>query len=184
MLTTFFVPGTPRAKARHHTVALKRCPCNGKTTVANQCPACGSTNLVFVTNVKLADKNTESYENWVALCAQQAGVKRPAESGPVALTATFLFPVPKSRQRKLTEGTPHTQRPDLDNCQKSLLDGLNRVAWQDDSCVVFMLVQKLWTHRTPGVMVELEYGKPEGAKRTEGDRGGEQPCLEMKSPFA
>lgn len=156
MIIRFTIPGSITAKGRHHTVALKRCSC-GKTTTANQCRSCGSTALIFVTNVKLADQPTERYESFVSLCAMNAGVARKSYTGAVKLNALFKFQVPVSRKKKLKEGDPHTQRPDLDNCQKSLLDGLNRVAWNDDCQVVEMVVQKCWTHGEPGVDVELLY---------------------------
>jgi Holliday junction resolvase RusA-like endonuclease len=192
MKVSFTIPGPIKAKARHHTVALKRCNCNGKTTTANQCPKCGSTSLTFVANVKLADAATESYESWVALCAQQAGISAHAtQTDPVALRATFLFSVPPSRKKKLVEGQPHLQRPDLDNCQKSLLDGLNRVAWHDDCCVVAMQVEKKWTLGEPGVKVELEYLEPQGDSKEElchklESRQSSMPIMVTsgKSPFA
>jgi Holliday junction resolvase RusA-like endonuclease len=156
MIARFTIPGSIQAKGRHHTVALKRCNC-GKTTTAYQCPGCGNTSLVFLSNVKLADQPTEKYESFVSLCAMNAGVAQKTYTGAVKLNAVFRFQVPVSRLKKLKEGDPHTQRPDLDNCQKSVLDGLNRVAWHDDSQVVEMKVKKVWTRGEPGVDVEIEY---------------------------
>jgi len=86
-----------------------------------------------------------------------AGVAQKNYTGAVRLNAVFRFSVPQSRMKKLKEGDPHTQRPDLDNCQKSVLDGLNRVAWHDDSQVVQMHVMKVWTKGEPGVDVQIEY---------------------------
>jgi Holliday junction resolvase RusA-like endonuclease len=160
MILRFTIPGSIQAKGRHHTVALKRCSC-GKTTTAYQCPGCGNTSLVFLSNVKLADKATENYESFVAMCAVQAGIAQKTYTGGVRVRATFKFQVPASRHKKLKEGQRHIQRPDLDNCQKSLLDGLNRIAWHDDCQVWGMIVDKCWTHGEPGVDVEIEYVESE-----------------------
>jgi Holliday junction resolvase RusA-like endonuclease len=155
VILRFTIPGSIQAKGRHHTVALKRCSC-GKTTTAYQCPGCGNTALVFLSNVKLADQPTEKYESFVSLCAMNAGVAQKTYTGVVTLKAIFRFPVPASR-KKLKEGDWHTQRPDLDNCLKSILDGLNRVAWHDDSQISQISGGKVWTKGEPGVDVEIEY---------------------------
>lgn len=171
MKLSFFVPGTPIAKARHHTVALKRC-C-GRTTTRNECPRCGNTQMEFVTNVGLADKKTENYEAFVALCGRQAGAVADS-AGPVSVRAEFRFPVPESRRRKLTEGQPHTQRPDLDNLVKAIKDGLNQVAWRDDCCVVRLSATKSWTHGEPGVEVIVE--------SVQTDRTGNEPKAQAQPP--
>ena len=44
----------------------------------------------------------------------------------------------------------HTQKPDLDNLEKAILDGLNRIAFADDSQVALVYKLKRWdmTSRT------------------------------------
>ena len=39
---------------------------------------------------------------------------------------------------------PHTQKPDADNLAKAIADGLNRIAWADDSQVYELAVRKVW----------------------------------------
>lgn len=68
---------------------------------------------------------------------------RPEEPlrGPLELSFTAVFPVPKSwpkkRREKAINGREwHTARPDLDNLQKQLKDALTRMGfWGDDSQV-------------------------------------------------
>ena len=43
----------------------------------------------------------------------------------------FLFEKAKSCKK-----THHTQRPDIDNLEKAVLDGLNKVAFEDDAQIV------------------------------------------------
>lgn len=134
----FTVPGAIKAKARHRSFAFKRNDGSLGTT-------------------SYADKPTEQYEAFVALCAMNAGIEMKTYTGPVSLFATFRFSIPNSRKKKLQDGNAYTQRPDLDNCQKSLLDGLNRIAWYDDSQVTMLSSKKVWTHGEPGVDVEINY---------------------------
>jgi Holliday junction resolvase RusA-like endonuclease len=41
-------------------------------------------------------------------------------------------------------GRAHVQKPDLDNIVKAISDGLNRVAFADDSQIAEMVIQKRW----------------------------------------
>src|SRR5882724_10145852 len=77
-------------------------------------------------------------------------------SGAVGLTARFYFPVAKSREKRIEEGQRHCQRPDLDNCIKSIKDGLNGVAWNDDCCVCEVVASKHWTHLAPRAEITVE----------------------------
>lgn len=47
------------------------------------------------------------------------------------------------------------KKPDLDNAIKSILDGLNGVAYYDDKQVVRINAFKLWTESSPKVFVKL-----------------------------
>jgi Holliday junction resolvase RusA-like endonuclease len=155
MLLKFIVPGPVQAKERHRTSALKRCMACQRTVIGWPCRYCGGTKLEFVANVSTPGKKSETYESFVALCAREAGAAATG-TGAVVLRARFYFAIPKSRARKLAEGDYHTQRPDLDNCLKSIKDGLNQVAWHDDCCVVEIHAQKLWTHGEPRAEIEVE----------------------------
>ena len=133
MIVKFLVPGPVKAKARHRTAMLP----SGR-------------------RIAYSDQHTVAYESLVTMCAREAGIHSNAYDGPVKLTAVFRFQIPKSR-RKLREGDPHCQRPDADNCQKAILDGLNQIAWHDDAQVSEISVRKAWTRGEPGAEVEIEY---------------------------
>ena len=68
-------------------------------------------------------------------------------TGPVALEiiATFAIPEswPKAKKAALAH-KPYTQKPDCDNIAKAVCDGLNRIAWADDSQVYELSVRKIW----------------------------------------
>jgi Holliday junction resolvase RusA-like endonuclease len=82
---------------------------------------------------------TENAEAKIALFAKSAGVE--LTEGAVSLDIRLFFQVPKSwsnkkRERALEGEIPHTTRPDVDNCIKTIKDALNGIAYQDDSQVV------------------------------------------------
>jgi Holliday junction resolvase RusA-like endonuclease len=155
MRLVFTVPGGVQAKERHRTAALKRCMACHRTVIGWPCRYCGGKQLEFVANVSTPGKKSETYESFVALCAREAGAVSGGTEA-VVLTARFYFSIPRSRQKKLNEGAFHTQRPDLDNCLKSIKDGLNQVAWHDDSCVVEIHARKLWTHGEPRAEIVVD----------------------------
>ena len=85
-------------------------------------------------------------------------IKRPME-GPVVLCATFLFERPKSHYGKsLKASAPicHTQRPDVDNLIKTVLDGLNGIAWNDDAQVIKVSGRKVWSDGAAQTNVRIE----------------------------
>lgn len=67
--------------------------------------------------------------------------------GPVRLVIEAVF-VPATswskRRRAEALGRPHTQKPDLDNLAKAVCDGINRIAFADDSQIAELQTRKLW----------------------------------------
>lgn len=72
----------------------------------------------------------------------------------VTVAVTFQTPAPKQRPRWVPKVVwqlgeiPFTTKPDVDNLLKTVLDGLNGVAWEDDSQVTELHGYKL--HRKRG----------------------------------
>lgn len=68
--------------------------------------------------------------------------------GPLRITVVASFCIPKSwskAKRAAQLGAPHTQKPDLSNIVKQLEDGLNRIAWEDDSQIAeYGPCRKVW----------------------------------------
>ena len=102
-------------------------------------------------------------ENTVAkkLVAQVArlSIKSPIE-GPVRLCAVFYFQRPKAHYGKTLKASApiyHTQRPDVDNLIKTVLDGLNGIAWKDDAQVVEVSGMKMWSLDAPLTDVTITY---------------------------
>lgn len=83
-------------------------------------------------------------------------------AGPVRVTIWATFAPAQSWSRKKRDAhlhRPHTQKPDLDNIQKAILDGLNRIAFADDGQVAEIICRKVWgvTEQTV-VTVEALHG--------------------------
>lgn len=88
---------------------------------------------------------TVSFEQTVGTIAAQY-FPEPL-TGPVRLRIAATFEPPKSWSKKKTAqhlNRPHMQRPDLDNIQKAILDGLNRIAYADDGQVFDAHCTKVW----------------------------------------
>lgn len=83
---------------------------------------------------------TVNYEAKVGLIASQAmGAKAPFK-GPVSLTIQAVFKIPKSWSKKRLAANfddPEyvIKRPDLDNIEKAICDGMNGIVFVDDSQV-------------------------------------------------
>jgi len=76
-------------------------------------------------------------------------------TGPVKVTIWATFQPPQSWSQKKTQnaiGSYHTQRPDLDNIEKAVLDGLNRIAFADDGQVAWVEKRKIWGHEAKTVV--------------------------------
>lgn len=98
-------------------------------------------------------QETVSFERTVG---QIALPKFPAPiAGPVRLTIIATFEPPQSWSKKKRAAhleRHHTQKPDLDNIEKAIKDGLNRVAFADDSQVAEMVSRKAWGEQAQTVV--------------------------------
>jgi Holliday junction resolvase RusA-like endonuclease len=90
---------------------------------------------------------TKEYENTVAWAAKAAMMGRPMIEGPVQITMVCCFSA-KSRSW-------HVSKPDLDNCAKSVIDGLVGVVLKDD-CQVSRLILNKFNSLQEGVTVDIE----------------------------
>ena len=101
---------------------------------------------------------TENYEARVAIFARQAMAGALPLAGAVSLSVVARFSIPaawsKKRKQAAAEGREHvTKRPDLDNVLKAIKDGMNGIAWLDDSQVVHLVDCRKVYSEQPGVDV-------------------------------
>ena len=83
-----------------------------------------------------------AYRDAIAAAARAAGAGVHGE--PVSVVIDLVWERPKSHLRKsgVKPDAPVLPRPDLDNTTKAVLDSLNGVAWEDDSQVQRLVVEK------------------------------------------
>jgi Holliday junction resolvase RusA-like endonuclease len=70
------------------------------------------------------------YKEQVGWAAKACGVRQPMSGDLVVHAIAYLM--------------PRTPEPDVDNLGKSMLDGLNGIAWVDDRQVMKLTVEKRW----------------------------------------
>ena len=138
----FTVPGVPVAKGRH------------RVTIRGGRPRA------------YTPEKTEKYENLVRLAFREEFPDAEPASGPISMVIRAYFPVPKSYSKKKKQlavvGLLHkTTTPDLDNIQKAIQDGLNGVAFADDSQIVEYKAMKGFSlvPRADIIITELEDGE-------------------------
>ena len=103
---------------------------------------------------------TVAYEGLIAYAGQEVMRGKALIEGPVYLTVTATFDIPKSwsKKRRLEASAGmawHTSRPDYDNILKAAGDALNGIVWKDDSQVALAKCVKLYGEK-PGLDIMVE----------------------------
>jgi Holliday junction resolvase RusA-like endonuclease len=82
------------------------------------------------------------------------------ELGPVKLTVRFFFARPKSMMGKKHSdyAIPKYNRPDLDNCFKTIADAANEILYLDDSQIQSFTAEKYYCAKgaQPNTIIILE----------------------------
>jgi Holliday junction resolvase RusA-like endonuclease len=102
---------------------------------------------------------TAHYESLVGLSYRNSA-RGYKFTSPVRVTVRAYHKPPKGKSKKVVEDMLNghilpTKKPDADNVAKIVLDGLNKVAWDDDTQVVEMMVIKRYSEE-PMVAVTVE----------------------------
>lgn len=102
-------------------------------------------------------KDTVMYENLVRYTYQSEIGERLC--GAIEMSVKCYFPIPKSISKKkheimAQEQEPHLKKPDADNCIKSICDGLQGVAFDDDKQIYKITAEKYYSDN-PRVEIEL-----------------------------
>lgn len=97
------------------------------------------------------DKETTNYENLVKLCFINSGCEAYLNDEPLRCCITLYKSIPTSASKKKQNQMANkeirpTGKPDLDNCIKSILDGLNKVAFKDDKQIVELCCSKYYDY--------------------------------------
>ncbi|MFY9479154.1 MAG: RusA family crossover junction endodeoxyribonuclease [Aquabacterium sp.] len=143
---TFTVPGVPQGKGRPRHVQRKRRDPSSGQLVAYQ--------------ATITPEKTIAYEKTIKDAGERAMAGRPLILGAVVLVMSVHMPIPESwskkRRAEAAAGKIYPKvKPDLDNVEKAICDGLNEVVWKDDVQVVDVVKHKRYSD-TPRVEVEIE----------------------------
>jgi Holliday junction resolvase RusA-like endonuclease len=86
-----------------------------------------------------------AYKDKISFYAQQASNGGLME-GPLEINVVARFMIPRSWSKKRQLAAQwHSQKPDVDNLLKALLDGLKQVVIRDDAQVCRIELEKVWT---------------------------------------
>ena len=93
---------------------------------------------------------TGKYEKAISKAYTDAGGKCIPADCYVSVSVSAFFPIPKSYTKGKRLACKHNvnrpdKKPDMDNILKVVLDGLNRVAYEDDKQVVELIGRKYYT---------------------------------------
>lgn len=83
-------------------------------------------------------KRTKEYEEIVRIAYKNAGGTKI--EGAVFMRIRAVYKTPK----KSLLCHDRTKKPDLDNIAKSIMDGLNGIAYEDDAQVSFLQIEKVY----------------------------------------
>lgn len=116
------------------------------------------------TGIFYTPKQTKEYEKYVANCYKEQCGYLYEKKIPICMLMDIRVAVPQSksdRQKERLMNSYPTTKPDIDNIEKIILDGLNKVAYYDDSQVVSVGKTKSYvlTQDEEGVTVILETRK-------------------------
>lgn len=90
---------------------------------------------------------TTNWERHIKIAARKGMGNKPTLLTPVGLVVDFHMPIPKSYAKSRSLAAQQnmiypTKRPDLDNLVKSILDGMNKIVFNDDAQVVKLTCSK------------------------------------------
>ena len=111
------------------------------------------------------DKRTGNFytpkktQNFETACALAYGNRHYFEGNNLRVSILFKFKMPKSYSKKdkdkALKGEIRPSKKDLDNCIKSVLDGLNNKAWRDDRYIHEIIASKVFADKSE-IVVEIE----------------------------
>lgn len=96
---------------------------------------------------------SRDWKHFIALRANAEGIKPFLQGVPLSVSVTFYLSRPASVSAK--KRPLPICKPDLDNFIKAAKDGLKGIAWHDDSQVVRIFAEKLYSD-TPGALITVE----------------------------
>jgi Holliday junction resolvase RusA-like endonuclease len=99
--------------------------------------------------VAYTPEKTKTYESEVGMMAKAAMGASKVLDGALEAFIYVTFPVPPSYSKKRTEAClndteKHTKRPDLDNVIKAVIDGMDKIVFNNDSQITSIHSTKVY----------------------------------------
>jgi len=137
----FFVAGVPRTKGSSYSFYNPK----AKKTVFQH-----------------DNEHLKAWQSMVSFTARQKGCKPML--GPVSLTILYVLPRPKGHFNrrgvvKSSVAQLPIRKPDIDKLERAILDSLTGIVYQDDSQVVKVSQEKIYTFGSddqPGAHIRVE----------------------------
>lgn len=126
-----FIPGKPHGKASVRTV--KR----SNQVVHSYLPSETKAYIALVELICKCEMNSKGHSIF---------------KGPVGVKAIFQFFIP-THTKGVKNGDWAVCKPDIDNIQKSLFDGMNKVVFEDDKQIVKIDIEKRYDLKKEGVFL-------------------------------
>lgn len=151
MNVEFFVAGVPRTKGSSHSFYN---PKTHKTVFQHD------------------NEHLKAWQSMVSFTARQKGCKPTL--GPVSVTILYILPRPKGHFNsrgavKSSVSQLPISKPDIDKLERAILDSLTGVVYLDDSQVVKVSQEKIYTSAIgdqPGARIRVSY-EPQSEKSEE-----------------
>ena len=115
--------------------------------VAKQRPRLGKNGSVYT------PAKTKVYEQ---ICKLAYGNRYYFKDEDISIKILFKFEIPnsysKKKKKEALEGKIRPHKADIDNYIKSVLDGLNKVAYQDDRSVIRIEAEKIFSDKSETII--------------------------------
>lgn len=121
----------------------------------------GRPRLNSYTGIVYTPTRTKDYETLIEQYFLMKYPQYKAIEGRAKVTIQAFFEIPKSTTKKQKEGMldntiSPTKKPDIDNIVKVVLDAMNKFAFKDDTQIVKLEVEKLYSSSEEKLVIQIE----------------------------
>ena len=121
----------------------------------------GRPRLNSYTGIVYTPTRTKDYETLIEQYFLMKYPQYKAIEGRAKVRIQAFFEIPKSTTKKQKEGmleniVSPTKKPDIDNIVKVVLDAMNKFAFKDDTQIVKLEVEKLYSNSEEKLVIQIE----------------------------
>ena len=121
----------------------------------------GRPRLNSYTGIVYTPTRTKDYETLIEQYFLMKYPQYKVIEGRAKVRIQAFFEIPKSTTKKQKEGmleniVSPTKKPDIDNIVKVVLDAMNKFAFKDDTQIVKLEVEKLYSNSEEKLVIQIE----------------------------